>query len=163
MADGRARHLRKNLTVAEARLWKELRELRPHGYHFRRQAPVGRYVVDFACFSQRLIIEVDGIQHETPEGRRSDVARDADLQWRGFKVLRFANGHISEGLDGVMLEILHALGAIEQQEQNGWRGPDVVTPTPNPSPQGGGEYACARCSRYDMVAAPSGPKLMVRT
>jgi very-short-patch-repair endonuclease len=58
-----ARALRKRLTPQEAKLWVKLRELKPLGFHFRRQAPIGRYIVDFASLKQRLIIEVDGGQH----------------------------------------------------------------------------------------------------
>jgi very-short-patch-repair endonuclease len=116
MADVRARHLRKHQTVAETRLWRELRKLRLAGYHFRRQAPIANYIVDFACFSQRLIVELDGIQHDTRRGRVADAARDADLMWRGFKVLRFRNGDVSESMEGVILEILAALGAVEKPE-----------------------------------------------
>jgi very-short-patch-repair endonuclease len=114
MANARARQLRKHQTIAEIRLWRELRKLRHHGYHFRRQAPIENYIVDFACFSQRLIIELDGIQHDQPLARRKDAARDADLAWRGFKVLRFRNGDVSQSPEGVMLEILAALGVIER-------------------------------------------------
>ena len=116
MANARARHLRKHQTVAEVRLWRELRKLRWQDYHFRRQAPVETYIVDFACFSQRLIVELDGIQHYTRRGRVADAARDADLTWRGFKVLRFRNGDVSESMEGVILEILAALGAVEKPE-----------------------------------------------
>ena len=56
MANAVARQLRKRPTIGEMRLWKELRQLRRQGYHFRRQAPVDKYIVDFACFAQRLII-----------------------------------------------------------------------------------------------------------
>ena len=118
MGNAIARHLRKHSTVAEKRLWRELRKLRRQGYHFRRQAPIAGYVVDFACFSQRLIIEVDGVQHEAPQARAADAARDADLAWRGFKVLRFRNGDVSETLEGVMLEVLAAVGAVEKPEWN---------------------------------------------
>jgi very-short-patch-repair endonuclease len=111
-----ARHLRKNMTVAEKILWSELRKLRARGYHFRRQSPVDDFIVDFACLSHRLIIEVDGIQHDTNAGRRADTARDADLDWKGFKVLRFRNSDVSQNLDGVMLEILAALGAVVKVE-----------------------------------------------
>ena len=69
---------------------EELRKLRHHGYHFRRQAPISNYIVDFACLAQKVIIEVDGIQHDEPEARMADAARDADLVWRSFKVLRSA-------------------------------------------------------------------------
>jgi very-short-patch-repair endonuclease len=116
MANARARHLRKHQTVAEIRLWKELREFRHHGYHFRRQVPIEGYIVDFACLSQRLIIELDGVQHDARLARRRDAARDADLEWRGFKVLQFANGQVSQEFEGVILEVLGALGAAVKQE-----------------------------------------------
>jgi very-short-patch-repair endonuclease len=116
MADEIARHLRNNPTIAEARLWDELRELRRQGYHFRRQVRIADYIVDFACLKQRLIVEVDGIQHFEPAHAAKDAARDADLNWRGFKVLRFTNSDVSEKLDGVILEILAALGAVVKFE-----------------------------------------------
>jgi len=118
MANERARHLRKHQTVAETRLWKELRKLRWQGYHFRKQAPIAIYIVDFACLSQRVIIEVDGVQHSTSVARATDAARDADLSWRGFKVLRFRNDEVRDSMQGVMLEILAALGAVEKMEWN---------------------------------------------
>src|SRR5262245_66164031 len=102
MANARARHLRKHQTVAEVRLWNELRKLRWQGYHFRRQAPIENYIVDFACFSQRVVIEVDGVQHSMPEARAMDVRRDADLTWRGFKVLRFRHDDIRDAREGVL-------------------------------------------------------------
>jgi very-short-patch-repair endonuclease len=116
VANAFARLLRKNPTIAEARLWKKLRELRRRGYHFRRQVPLAGYIVDFACLDQKLIVEVDGIQHLSAEGAAKDAARDADLTWRGFKVLRFANSDVKEKLDGTMAEILAALGAVVKVE-----------------------------------------------
>ena len=113
MANAVARRLRKRPTIGEAQLWKELRELRRQGYHFRRQAPIDKYIVDFACLSQRLVIEVDGAQHLEPEALAADAERDADLSWRGFTVLRFRNDEVSDSMHGVMLEVLAALGAIE--------------------------------------------------
>jgi len=118
MANAFARHLRRHQTIAETKLWRELRKLRHQGYHFRRQAPVASYIVDFACFSRKVIIEVDGIQHDEPEARAADAARDADLAWRSFKVLRFRNSDLSESLEGVMLEVLAALGAVDKPEWN---------------------------------------------
>ena len=106
MANQTARKLRKNETIAEKRLWRELRELRRQGYHFRRQHPIEGYIVDFACLSQRLIIEVDGIQHLEAEYLKTDAARDTRLQWLGWRVLRFSNGDVANALDGVVLEIL---------------------------------------------------------
>ncbi|MEK7734939.1 MAG: DUF559 domain-containing protein, partial [Pseudomonadota bacterium] len=63
MSNGTARRLRKQQTEAEQRLWKHLRNRRFCGYKFRRQAPIGRYVVDFVCISPKIVIEVDGGQH----------------------------------------------------------------------------------------------------
>jgi very-short-patch-repair endonuclease len=105
MANGRARSLRKRPTIAEQRLWDEPKLLRREGYHFRRQAPIGPYVVDFVCYSQRLVIEVDGVQHDLPAARSADARRDDDLHWRGFNVVRFQNGDVMEKLDGVVCEI----------------------------------------------------------
>jgi very-short-patch-repair endonuclease len=116
MASEVARHLRNNPTIAESRLWDEVRELRRQGYQFRRQVPLAGYVVDFACFDQRLIVEVDGFQHLSGEVAARDAARDPDLTWRGFKVLRFTNTDVSEKLGGVRLEILAALGAVAKVE-----------------------------------------------
>ena len=116
MANKLARHLHKNQTIAEVRLWRELRKLRPKGYHFRRQCPIAGFIVDFACLSHRVIIEVDGIQHDTETGIEADGARDAHLKWQGFNVLRFRNGDVKQYLDGVVLEMLAALGAVVKQE-----------------------------------------------
>ncbi len=115
MANQIARKLRKSETVAEKRLWQELRKLRTRGYHFRRQHPIDTYIVDFACLSQMLIIEVDGCQHFEDDARAKDDVRDAHLRWKGFSILRFNNGHVRDHLDGVMLEVLAALGAVDMQ------------------------------------------------
>jgi len=116
MANEIARKLRKTLTPAEKKLWNELRKLRSHGYHFRRQHPIEGFIVDFACLSQKVIIEVDGMQHQWPENSHWDAARDAHLLQLGYRVLRFGNGDVTGHLDGVVLEILAALGAVVKQE-----------------------------------------------
>lgn len=116
MANETARKLRKTLTPAERKLWNELRKLRPRGYHFRKQHPIEGFIVDFACLSQKVIIEVDGAQHQWPENSRSDAARDARLHCLGYRVLRFGNGDVTDHLDGVVSEILAALGAVVKQE-----------------------------------------------
>jgi very-short-patch-repair endonuclease len=116
MANQVARNLRKTETIAEKRLWQELRKLRRQGYHFRRQHPIDGFVVDFACLAQRLIVEVDGAQHQLTENAKADAARDDRLKWRGYRVLRFGNGDIRENLDSVILEILAALGAVAKIE-----------------------------------------------
>ena len=79
-----SRHLRKNLTETEARLWVVLRS--DFDQKFRRQEPIGPYIVDFVCYEHRLIVEVDGSQHF--ESTR-DVIRDAYLSGLGFRVLRW--------------------------------------------------------------------------
>jgi very-short-patch-repair endonuclease len=106
-----ARALRKRLTPQEVKLWVKLRELKPLGFHFRRQAPVGRYIVDFTSFGARLVIEVDGGQHATHAGIQSDDARDTFLRSQGFRVLRFWNSDIDQNLSGVMESIAIALSA----------------------------------------------------
>ena len=109
MANENARALRKRLTSQEIKLWVKLRELKSLGFHFRRQAPIGRYIVDFVSFRSQLVVEADGGQHGMPEGARSDQTRDAFLQSQGFQVLRFWNSDIDANLAGVMESILSAL------------------------------------------------------
>ena len=109
MANETARALRKRLTPQEVKLWVKLRELKALGFHFRRQAPIGRHIVDFVSFRSQLVIEADGGQHGMPDGARSDRARDAFLQSQGFRVLRFWNSDIDTNLASVMESILSAL------------------------------------------------------
>jgi very-short-patch-repair endonuclease len=80
------------------------------GFHFRRQAPIGRYIVDFVSFGSRIVIEVDGGQHGTPSGIRSDIERDAFLRSQHFTILRFWNSDIDRNLNGVVEHIIAALG-----------------------------------------------------
>ena len=80
------------------------------GHHFRRQAPIEGYIVDFACFRARLVIELDGSQHAADEHARRNADRDAKLAAAGFRVLRVWNNEIDGNMDGVMHAILAALG-----------------------------------------------------
>ncbi len=123
MANETARYLRRNKTSAERRLWGKLRALKTLGFKFRQQVPIDNYIVDFACFSKRLIIEVDGATHSTAEEREKDATREAHLRRQGFRIMRVWNREIFDNVDGVMDSIVAVLN----------------TPTPNPSPQGGGE------------------------
>jgi very-short-patch-repair endonuclease len=116
MANQTARRLRKTETIAERQLWQELRKLRPRGYHFRRQHPIEGFIVDFACLSQKLIVEIDGAQHQMTENLQADAERDARLQWLGYRVLRFGNGDVRHYLDSVLSKILATLGAVVKQE-----------------------------------------------
>ena len=116
----RARALRKNPTEAERVLWAHLRFWQVDGYKFRRQQPLGKYIVDFVCLEKKAIIELDGGQHA--EQSSYDAKRDAWLRDQGFSVLRFWNNDVLQNLSGVKDAIL---SNIEN------------TPFLNPSPQGG--------------------------
>jgi very-short-patch-repair endonuclease len=100
---GWARRLRKDSTPAEVILWKHLRSRRFDQFKFRRQRPVGPYVVDFICLGLELIIELDGESHLPKQGR--DQARDAYLWEQGYRVLRFWNNQIYDELESVLDEI----------------------------------------------------------
>jgi len=130
----RARALRRNMTDGERRLWDELRQFRRwYGIHVRRQAPIGGYVADFAVHERRIVIEVDGEHHFEPGRRVRDRNRDEWLAGQGYTVLRFSTGELSDSFDGCVEEILRALGQMGRR----------LTPTPDPSPQGGGESGSA--------------------
>ncbi len=102
MANEKARQLRLNQTDTEQKLWSRLKELRAAGYHFRRQAPIGSYIADFACHSANLVIECDGGQHARDEVLEKDAARTAWLESQGYKVLRFWNNDVLANVEGVM-------------------------------------------------------------
>ena len=101
-----ARHLRRRMTDAECRLWFHLRHRGLRGCKFRRQHPIGPYVVDFVCLDRRLILEVDGGQHD---GCIGDARRDAFLRRGGFRVLHFWNTEVLQNIDGVLEGILEIL------------------------------------------------------
>lgn len=84
----KARALRVHATKGESLLWYELRELKSSGIKFRRQCPIGPYIVDFACLAVKLIVEVDGDLHEHAKGKQHDAVRDAYLRSLGFDVFR---------------------------------------------------------------------------
>ena len=101
-----AKHLRQRMTESETRLWRHLRAHRLNDEKFRRQQPIGPYVVDFVHFGARLIVEADDDQHnDAPRDER----RDAWLRAQGFKVLRFWNNEIMNNLEGVLLRVVAAM------------------------------------------------------
>ncbi|HYS02773.1 MAG TPA: endonuclease domain-containing protein [Candidatus Eisenbacteria bacterium] len=102
----RGRRLRAQMTDAEIRLWARLRRGPMKGHHFRRQVPMGPYVVDFACLGARLLIEVDGGQHV--EDIERDNERTAWLKSQGFRVLRFWNNDVLQRTE-VVLEMIRAV------------------------------------------------------
>jgi len=94
-----ARSLRREMTVAEEMLWRSLRGRRSGALKFRRQVPIGKYVVDFLCVERRFIVELDGPPHDRPERREHDAARDAYLRDRGYRILRLPNDIVIGGGD----------------------------------------------------------------
>jgi len=100
-----ARQLRVNMTDAEQKLWFRLRRKQLHGIQFYRQKPIGPYIVDFYAAQGKLVIELDGSQHHTPEGMAADNQRDAFLSSQGIFVLRFNNLQVLNELDGVLARI----------------------------------------------------------
>ncbi|SUT90759.1 MULTISPECIES: endonuclease domain-containing protein [Actinobacillus] len=103
----RAKKLRSSMTEEEQMLWQELRAKRFIGTKFRRQQVIGFYIVDFICFSKKLIIELDGIQHI--DRQSYDEQRTRYLNQQGFKVLRFWNSEIHNDLDRVLDTIFYAI------------------------------------------------------
>ncbi len=115
--------MRKAPTEAERKLWWHLRHRLPlSGGHFRRQVRIGSYIVDFVCHALKLVIEVDGGQHAT--NTDMDRRRSERLAADGYRVLRYWNHDVVANIDGVLQDIQRSI---------------IATPTPNPSPQGGGE------------------------
>jgi very-short-patch-repair endonuclease len=100
----KARLLRYSMTEAEKKFWALVRNNR-FGVKFRRQVPIGPYIVDFFCFSAKLAVELDGSQHYTKEGKEYDFHRDQFLKAYGVTVLRFSNREFLENQDGVMQTI----------------------------------------------------------
>ncbi len=101
-----ARGLRARMTDAEHRLWYHLRDRRLLGHKFRRQVPIGPYIADFACLPLRLVIEIDGGQHDAAV----DGLRTACLHEQGFTVLRFWNNDVLRDTDAVLADICRAPG-----------------------------------------------------
>jgi len=97
-----SRELRKNMTDAECRLWSRVRRKQIKGLQFYRQKPLGNYIVDFYCPAAGLVVEVDGGQHYTEEGKANDKRRDDDLAGLGLKVLRFSNIDVLKEIDAVL-------------------------------------------------------------
>lgn len=118
----RAKDLRREATDAERKLWNSLRGQQMAGLKFRRQQPIGKYIVDFFCASKRLVIEVDGFSHE--DRAESDLQRQLFLEAQGLKVMRFLN----EDIENNLIEVLETICGV------------VSTPAspPQPFPQGEG-------------------------
>jgi very-short-patch-repair endonuclease len=107
MNRSRAKELRNNPTEAERILWQHLRLRQLSGYKFRRQQLLGNYIVDFVCLEKRLVIEVDGGQHNSQQAY--DEQRNTLLEEQGFRVLRFWNNEVSQNIKAVKETIWQAL------------------------------------------------------
>lgn len=103
----KARHLRKNQTVAEQKLWKLIRYRQLAGHRFRRQEPIGFCIADFICYDKKLIIELDGSPHLV--NKEYDKRRTEWLNSQGFRILRFWDSEVTEDIDSVKKTILESL------------------------------------------------------
>jgi very-short-patch-repair endonuclease len=100
-----SRQLRKESTEAERMLWAKLKGYQLVGLKFRRQEPIGTYIVDFVCFEKKIVIEVDGGQHGKESIRQKDAERTSWLEGEGFRILRFWNNDVLTNMEGI-LEII---------------------------------------------------------
>ncbi len=101
-----ARGMRQAMTGAELRLWLRLRNRGLEGYRFRRQAPLGPYIVDFFCPERKLVVEVDGDQHGFDAGRVRDAIRSRWLEAQGHTILRVSNNDVISNIEGVCAAIV---------------------------------------------------------
>jgi len=129
--------MRHEPTDAERVPWQHLRQLTMNGSHFRRQATIGPYFADFACHHARLVIEVDGGQHDENPAAAADARRTADLKARGYRVLRFWNNDVLGNVEGVM----EMIAAVAREA-----GPPPQTP-PRHASHGGRGARAARLAR----------------
>ncbi|MBY3175692.1 endonuclease domain-containing protein [Rhizobium leguminosarum] len=105
-----AKRMRKAMTDAELKFWNELRAHRLMGLSFRRQMPIAGYIVDFACPTHRIIVEIDGSQHALAANVSYDDTRTQRLQSDGWTVLRFWNDDILRDIDNVCSHITRTIG-----------------------------------------------------
>jgi very-short-patch-repair endonuclease len=105
----RARSLRREATQAESKLWQYLRNRQLNNFKFARQEPIGPYIADFVCRAEKLVIEIDGATHDTPEEQAHDAVRTAFLMREGYRVIRFRNEDVFGDLDPVLEEIVRNL------------------------------------------------------
>ena len=111
-----AKKLRSSTTPHERALWRALKELPVFGTHFRRQAPIGSYIVDFLCPAAHLIIEIDGGHHNGDETAERDRARQLWLEQEGYRVIRFWNSDVTNDLNAVLEQIYVELHGAREAE-----------------------------------------------
>jgi very-short-patch-repair endonuclease len=125
----RARRLRRDATAAERKLWYFLQRAQLAGLSFRRQHPIGSYIIDFYCAPIRLAVELDGGQHDQDDSRTRDERRSQWLQRKGVTVLRFWNNDVLENTEGVWQEIARVVAGLRLRP---------ATPAPTLPLSGGG-------------------------
>lgn len=111
-----AKRLRANTTPHERILWRALKDLPIEGSHFRRQAPIGPYVVDFFCPAKRLILEIDGGHHNEVDVAARDLERQRWLENEGYRIIRFWNSEIAADLNAVLERIYVELYGAREAE-----------------------------------------------
>ena len=102
-------YLRNNSTLSEVLFWNEIKGKQILGYQFLRQKPIGNYIVDFYCPNHKLVIELDGAQHFTLQGKQMDKERDQNLSEWGFRILRFKNSEVTSNIESVLDRIRERL------------------------------------------------------
>jgi very-short-patch-repair endonuclease len=130
----RARRLRHDMTDAERIIWNAIRAYRMHGISFRRQTPIGPFIVDFVCHAAWLIIEIDGGQHYEAETMKRDAQRDAYLTSKGYRVLRFNNYDVITNRQGVLETIASAVAHAPSPPLPRKRGREQAVPVARPRP-----------------------------
>jgi len=109
----RAKEFRKNMTKAEVLLWKRLSSRKLYNYKFRRQTFIkGKYIADFYCPAERLIIEVDGLIHKLDSVQKNDVLRTKELNSNDYHVIRSSNEEVVKNPTHVLTEILRVLQSL---------------------------------------------------
>ncbi|GLQ10840.1 hypothetical protein GCM10007913_27720 [Devosia yakushimensis] len=144
----RARSLRADQAIPERVLWPLLKMFQKSGVKFRRQVPIGAYVADFACHHPKLVIELDGDTHATPDALQHDERRTAFLNNAGYRVLRFTNGDLATNQDGIWQLIAATLDDLS--------APSL--PSPLRGGAGGGGLSVSTLTSADLITAlQSGP------
>jgi very-short-patch-repair endonuclease len=131
---GRAKALRKKMTRAENLLWRYLKAHHIDGLAFRRQVPMRQFIPDFVCHSAKLIVEIDGVSHDSLQRQRTDRKRDDWFGLQGYAVLRFSDEQVLKNLEGV-IEVIRQMASVRSKK----------TPLPTlPHKGGGSSYALDR-------------------
>ena len=120
------------MTDAERIIWNAIRAHRMHGMSFRRQTPIGPFIVDFVCHAALLIVEIDGGQHSEPENMKRDARRETFLKSKGYRILRFNNYEVMTNREGVLETIAAAVMHAPSPPLPRKRGREQAVPVARP-------------------------------